>query len=340
MKFKLLILRLAIFLIAGCVGPTTDETSDDTTPPDDDDDVPPDDDIPPSGEYEFALSWGSEGTAFGEFNNPKGIAVDSSDNIYVVDSGNHRIQVFDTDGTFIETWGTEGSGDGELFLPSSIAVDSSINSYVIGYGGGMLSFGHEVTKFNSERDFVTVWGDYGSEEGEFDTPTSIDVDSSGNVYVVEDFNSRVQKFDSLGGFITMWGSMGMADGNFSGAKGIAIDSSDNIYIVDRSNNRIQVFDTDGTFLRKIETTEMVNMNMFDVAVDSLGTAYVTDVLYDRIVQFDSDGNYVLHWGTEGSEEGEFITPWGIALDSAGDIYVVDNGNNRVQKFTRAEVVII
>ena len=71
------------------------------------------------------------------------------------------------------------------------------------------------------------------------------------------------------------------------------------------------------------------MWMYDVAVDSDGTAYVTETLYNRIVQFDSDGNYVLDQGKEGLLEGEFITPWGIALDSAGNIYVVDNGNNRV-----------
>jgi len=132
----------------------------------------------------------------------------------------------------------------------------------------------------------------------------------------------------------MWGSMGMADGNFSSPEGIAIDSSDNIYIVDKSNNRIQIFDTDGTFIRKIETSEMVNMWMYDVAVDSDGTLFVTDTDYDRIVQFDSYGNYVTQWGTVGSEDGQFITPWGIALDSTGNIFVVDNGNNRVQKFSK------
>jgi len=78
----------------------------------------------------FITKWGTEGEGDGQFNFPIGVAVDSSDNVYVADLGNRRIQKFDSDGTFITKWGSFGKGDGQFEFPTGVAVDSSGNAYV------------------------------------------------------------------------------------------------------------------------------------------------------------------------------------------------------------------
>ena len=72
-------------------------------------------------------------------------------------------------------------------------------------------------------------------------PAGLAVDSSGNIFVVDQGNNRIQKFDSNGKFITKWGTPGSGDGQFEEPTGIAINSLGNVYVVDRGNNRIQVF---------------------------------------------------------------------------------------------------
>ena len=78
----------------------------------------------------FITKWGSLGSGDGQFNYPNGVAIDSSGNVYVADSDNHRIQKFDSSGGFITKWGSFGSEDGQLNGPSGVAVDSSGNVYV------------------------------------------------------------------------------------------------------------------------------------------------------------------------------------------------------------------
>jgi tripartite motif-containing protein 71 len=91
-------------------------------------------------EYSFITKWGSEtpGTGDGQFINPVGLATDSSDNIYVADRGNNRIQKFDSDGNFITKWGTPGIGDGQFEEPTGIAVDSLDNVYVVDRGNSRI----------------------------------------------------------------------------------------------------------------------------------------------------------------------------------------------------------
>jgi hypothetical protein len=82
----------------------------------------------------FIAKWGTSGASDGQFSSPQGIAVDSSGNVYVADSGNNRIQKFTSTGTFIEACGTSGTGDGEFSSPSGVAVDSAGNMYVADAG--------------------------------------------------------------------------------------------------------------------------------------------------------------------------------------------------------------
>src|SRR3972149_1227097 len=91
--------------------------------------------------YEFVNKWGSAGSGDGQFNTPRAIAVDSSGNVYVVDSGNHRIQKFTSEGVFLTKWGSAGSGDGQFNYAFGVAVDSSGKVYVADWDN------HRIQKF-------------------------------------------------------------------------------------------------------------------------------------------------------------------------------------------------
>lgn len=92
-----------------------------------------------------------------------------------------------------------------------------------------------------QYSFLKAWGYQGSDEGQFNYPSGVAVDSSAKVYVADLNNSRTQKFTNEGDFITIWGSLGNSESQFNIPSGIAVDSSGNVYVVDGNNNQIQVF---------------------------------------------------------------------------------------------------
>jgi trimeric autotransporter adhesin len=138
--------------------------------------------------YKFVTKWGSSGSGVGQFSDPPNVAVDSSDNIYVLDCENHRIQKFNSTGGYITQWGSSGSGNGQFSNPYCVAVDSSGNVYVSD------TYNSRIQKFNSTGGYITQWGSSGSGDGQFHYPYCVAVDSSGNVYVADNYNNRIQKF--------------------------------------------------------------------------------------------------------------------------------------------------
>ena len=100
----------------------------------------------------FLAKFGSFGTANGQFNGPYGVATDATGNVYVADSGNNRIQKFDSSGNFLFKWGTPGSGNSQFNSPTDVAVDGPGDVYVTD------SFNYRVKRFDSSGAFLTAWG--------------------------------------------------------------------------------------------------------------------------------------------------------------------------------------
>ena len=94
----------------------------------------------------FITKWGNSTDGDGQFSNPKGVAIDSSGNLYVADKNNNRIQKFNSSGGFITKWGSPGSGDGQFISPLGVAIDSSGNVYVADSGNNCIQkFGDTTT---------------------------------------------------------------------------------------------------------------------------------------------------------------------------------------------------
>jgi DNA-binding beta-propeller fold protein YncE len=134
-----------------------------------------------------------QGNNNGQFEYPRGIAINSAGNVYVSDlipnTLNYRVQKFTNDGVFLTSWGTLGSG----FSPSQfngygIAIDPLNNVYVAD------SFKDKVQKFTSTGTLLAEFGSTGTADGQFNTPHDIALDSSGNVYVADAYNHRIQVF--------------------------------------------------------------------------------------------------------------------------------------------------
>jgi DNA-binding beta-propeller fold protein YncE len=274
------------------------------------------------------------------FNTPTGLATDSKGNLYVVDAGNARIQVFDPDGNFLRMWGTSGSDPGEFNfrrgddnLIGDIAVDAEGNILVADNAN------QRIQKFDNAGKYLDEWGKAGMEDGQFRSPIGIALDEEGNIYVIDDSRDDVQKFDNHGNFLLKWGSHGLEEGQFNYTGRIASDSQGNVFIADFANHRVQEFDNQGTFLFKWGNQGKEPGQFNDpngIAIDSQANIFVTEYAAHppntfRVQIFNREGNLLGGWGGPGTNDGQFTHPLAIAVDNQGNIYVSDE-TNRIQKF--------
>jgi DNA-binding beta-propeller fold protein YncE len=203
-----------------------------------------------------------------------------------------------------------------------------------------------VQKFDSDGNFILQWGTYGTTggvaegfEGIFWGPRDIAIDDDGKIYVTDTGNKRVQIFSPEGEFLGQWGGFGVLDGEMDEPVGIDIDEEGYIYIADTWNQRVQKFDKEFVFVKKWQIHGWYGQSVVNkpyIAVEG-GRVYVTDPEGYRVIVFDSDGNFLLTFGNYGFDKKSFGLPIGIALDDAGNIYVVDSGNHRVMKFGRVKL---
>jgi hypothetical protein len=281
----------------------------------------------------FLLEWGSTGSGQGQFNLATGIAVDFNRNVYVGDFNNARVQKFDEDGNFLLDFGTSGVGDGQFTSVAGLDVDGTPSVFVTDYGG------NRVQRFNSNGTFLAKWGSPGAGDGQFQSPIDVDVAQNGDIYVIDEQNNRIQVFNSSMVFTAKWGTPGTGNGQFNFPFGIAIDPFGDVFVTDRNNDRVQKFDASGTFLTTWGTNGSGTGQFQDprgICVNRSNQIYVVDSGNNRVQKFGiADGPvlpFVTEWGSPGAGPGQLSTPSDADVGASGVVYVIDRGNDRVQKY--------
>jgi hypothetical protein len=233
--------------------------------------------------------------------------------------------------------GIAGSGAGQLFYPAGVAVDGSGHLFVAD------SVLWRVEEFSSSGKFIRAWGGVGTGAGQLDAPHGIAVDGSGDVFVADPGEERVDEFSSAGpqvSFTRAWGwgvidgqsqfedctttcRLGLAvggAGQLSGAAGVAVDGLGDVFVINGYNNRVDEFSSVGaevSFTRAWGWGVLDRMPHFETCTTTTGCK----------TGLEGGGSGQLG----GPDSGPY--PAGVAIDGWGDVFVADNGNDRVDEFS-------
>lgn len=260
-----------------------------------------------AGESWEAAKWGR----------PFGIAVDADASLCFTDTATGSVGVYDSRKKVLKRW--DHIGDYRLVSPVAISrindiifiADSGINMVLACDGKGRLKFiidypfirpsgvstrgdrlvvadagKHCVLVFDLKGRLITEFGRRGAQEGEFNIPTHVMIDSAGLIYVSDSMNNRVQVFDEKGHVVQVIGSGGDSSGHFSRPKGVAVDSEGHVYVVDALFDNIQIFDRNGVFLLDIGSPGSAPGEFWlpaGIAIGNDNRIYVADS-YNRRIQ--------------------------------------------------------
>ena len=169
-------------------------------------------------------------------NQPTGIACNpSTGDIWVVETGAHRISRFSSDGKRTGSIGGRGSGQGRFNYPTFIWIDGEGRIYVVD------SMNYRIQILDGEGSYLGSFGEAGDATGYMARPKGVATDSRGHIYVADALFHVVQIFDRQGRYLDSFGSQGQGAGEFWMPSGLYIDDRDRIYVADSYNARIQIF---------------------------------------------------------------------------------------------------
>ena len=281
--------------------------------------------------------WGSNGNDSSEFNRPRDVAVGVSNDVYVADTFNHRIQKFDKNGNFLLQWGEYGLIDqsdnlsGALNEPWGLGVSDDGMVYVAD------TWNHRIVKFDSDGKFVDSWGSFGDGVDLYSMwgPREVAIGPAGLVYVSDTGNKRVSVFTQDGVGVRQVGKGGVLQGELEEPVGLVVGDDGSVYVADTWNARIQVFTVEGDYLREWSVPEWEGQSLNNkpfLAIDNAGRIFASAPEGYRILVWDFYGKPVLGWGNYGNDLQSFDLPTGIDLDAFGGLYVADTDNDRVLYF--------
>ncbi len=270
----------------------------------------------------FVQVFGKGGFGQGEFSQTRGIAFDAQGRLYVADTENGRVQIFDTQGQFLGQ--IKAQPNQECFrFPRSLAISPQGIVYVTD------DLDHRIYKFDTQGKPLGTWKRGRTAEDQPAIPGRILVAPNGMLYLSEPNNRRVLVFDANEK------QMGTISEGLSAPSGLAMDGEGRLYVMDSANAVVNVYDKGGklqaSFGQKGTGPGEFSVPR-DVAVDRQGHIFVADTLNHRVQVFENAGKHILSLGHKGTKTSEFNGPEGLLIGPDDRLYVADRGNGRVQAF--------
>lgn len=268
----------------------------------------------------------STSTANGGFNDPFDVAVDSGGNIWVADHSNHRVEKFNSAGSYLSQLGcasgtcTAGSASGQFNGPLGITIDGSNDVWVADENN------YRVQEFNSSGSYLLQLGTTGSSAcsaNHFKFPQYLHVDSNGNIDVNDNTCGQIEQFNSSGSYIQTFGPTvpGYSKGTYSEGDmdDFAFDSCRNMWIQDEGNNYLVETDYAGNFLQQISNS----IGMESIAIDGAGGILsLSENSADDITVYNGAGTITATLGNgDGSNAGYFNDANGLAIVGSSVAYL-------------------
>ena len=268
------------------------------------------------------LTFGKEGSDIGMFQNPRGVAVSSRDEIAI--TSNDKVQIFNSGGNFIRSFGCRGRNQGGFICPYGIAFDKDGKIFVADYSN------HRVQIFNGEGGYMNMFGGKGSLDSQLIKPWGLSLDFEGNIIVADSGNKLIKIFTPDGNFLMKIGGPGSLS-----CPAHCVQYDEYLIVSDKDDHKIKVFSREGEY--KYEFGKQgrgdgeFSAPQF-LSVTKSGLLMVCDRANHRIQVFELNGTFVGKFGIQGRNLGEFSCPWSVAVLSNNQIVVSDNGNHRIQVF--------
>ena len=280
-------------------------------------------------EGKFLRSFGGKGRAPKEFSDPAGLVV-AKGRIYVADTGNARVQIFTLDGIFVSQITLKIAKD-EMKEPVDIALDAQNRIYVLDADA------NKVRIFDPAGVQVSSFGVKGRGSEGFDEPQGLTVDNFGSIYVADSGNYKLKKFDPSGKLVASIGSEGAGPGQFSKITGVKVDAEEKVHLLDAGKNTLQVFQSErGTLAALVPASPPPTVELSGVLNDTVLTLAINHghwgIVKDTLTTVPAAIGRGI--GSSGSEPGKMKNARGLAADDAGNFWVADTGNDRLQKFNR------
>jgi flagellin-like protein len=244
--------------------------------------------------------------------------------VYVMDTGNNRVQIIDADGDFIKEFGSGGPALGQFNSAFGIDVTPSGIIYVAD------RINYRIQVFDSSGNNPFSFGSAGGGPGQFGGigPFGVAYETtSGNVIVSDPSNNRIQIFDSSGNYLSQFPT-----GSFPFR--VATDGTFIYVTMPFILQTVEVYDFAGNFQFSFGGAG-AGLGQFTnpVGIEVTGQRIIVSDFANRVQVFDTNGNAQFQFGSGGGGPGQFSNPWDVDVDGSGNIYVTDNGaNNRVQIF--------
>lgn len=269
---------------------------------------------------------GSRGNAAGQFNTPRDIAINPiTRNVFVLDSGNQRVQEFTRDGILVNAWASKPA----LYQPYGIDIDPT-GTYIWIANTGATPFVH---KYDLNGNLQIAFGELGSIVPNMRWPRGMAVDATGNVFVAATDMERVHKYDSDGNFLQMFmGPETDIDGP-AHPRAVAVNhNTGHIYTAAAYSNRIDHFDASGNFIAHWgyhERDGLYLSNPRGIVADPFNQVlYVADNNSHLIKKFSYDGLFLGqygNWPLVHRDETAVTFPAAISVDAAGNYWALNEG---------------